>query len=94
MVPFVDIVFHITDPVHVAQDLHVFGLLGDFELGQLHISVVAGEVNQVARYLGELGLVPGQRFHIDQAIQVVNAKGYFKAVSGGKLDFVLRIARH
>ena len=91
--PLIHKVFNVTDSINVAQYFMASSLTRYFKALELNVSIVFCVVYHIVIQFCEVGLVPRETLHVDEAIKVVDAECYFNAVSWCNLYFVLCEAR-
>jgi hypothetical protein len=97
LIPVIHLVFHVTDPVDVTDDFevaHLSTILFLQNLLQLFVSIVVKIIYHIFVHPHHLGLVPLESFHVDKAIEIINAETYLDSVHGGHLDLILSVAWH
>ena len=91
--PIVDRVFNITNSVNVAKNFEMLDVSWVAEALDLFISIVLQEIDHVFIHIHYLRVLPSGGTHVNEPIQIVNAKADVDPVFWSQLYLVLAIPR-
>ena len=90
--PIIDRVFNITNSVNVAKNFEMLDVSWVVEFLDLFIAIILKEVDHVFVHIDYLRVLPRGGRHIDEAIQIINAKTNVDSVSWSQLYLILPIS--